>query len=147
MKSGLYGVRKGHENRFFILLFNTLMSTPGNAGRQQTNKEQNKNSIFMSFFEAILTGLHISTFLQNMSHIRGHFLDFYPSVRQQDGIVEPSEEYQWLHVTSLWGNVVWMFRHSLSFIIVTRGPKQIVSFYITIWFRIATINTLYKNSR
>ena len=73
--------------------------------------------------------------------LRGHFLDFYPSVRQQDGIVEPSEEYQWLHVTSLWGNVVWMFRHSLSFIIVTRGPKQIVSFYITIWFRITTINT------
>ena len=32
MKSGLYGLRKGHKNRIFILLFNSLLSTPGNAG-------------------------------------------------------------------------------------------------------------------
>ena len=32
MKSGLYGLRKGHKNRIFILLFNSLLPTLGNAG-------------------------------------------------------------------------------------------------------------------
>ena len=31
MKSGLYGLRKGHKNRNFILLFNSLLPTTGNA--------------------------------------------------------------------------------------------------------------------
>ena len=32
MKSGLYGLRKGHINRIFILLFNSLLPTTGYAG-------------------------------------------------------------------------------------------------------------------
>ena len=31
MRSGFYGPRKGHKNRIFILLFNSLLPTPGNA--------------------------------------------------------------------------------------------------------------------